>query len=450
MTEPVTERWAVGKKPGRYYLRFPLNERIQHLWLMISVFLLIATGMPVYFHTVPTAELVVRWIGGNPVRETLHRIGAILLLSLAFYHIFYIVLTYRGRERFKALLPTSKDFRDFWHMLKYYLGLSQTKPLFGRFSYIEKFEYWAVFWGIAVMGITGLTLWFPTVAMLFLPKWATDVARVIHSYEALLAFLSIILWHFYNVHLNPSVFPMSTAWIDGLISEEHMREEHPLEYAQVKDREEEWVWVLPPTVARPEVAAAPVLAEIRVVSAVASAWGGSLVGAAVLVPILPVLALCLWFINPEESGWVLALRLASFLVLPSSAIGAAISVALCLQGRSAGQSVFTTFTGLLGFYLSTLSLWVTFAAGFYVLHWFFPSMKIATGVMSVLLLVSLLLGLVGGIWAAGRGKIKSQRLFHRPEDTEPKATRQPLSTEMTRPENTPHRQEYEEDRYEKS
>ena len=94
-------------------------------------------------------------------------------------------------------------------MLKFYVGLSPNTPQFDRFNFIEKFEYLALAWGSVVMIATGLVLWFQDQAMVMLPKWTLDVAKVIHSYEALLAFLAIIIWHFYHVHLNPEVFPMS-------------------------------------------------------------------------------------------------------------------------------------------------------------------------------------------------------------------------------------------------
>ncbi len=414
----MSSQWAVSEKPGRYHQRFTLNERIQHLLLMISIFTLIATGMPVRFHNVPTAELVVQWIGGNPIRATLHRLGALLLISLAFYHLLYLLFTPRGREQFRALLPTRKDLSDLGQMLKYYLGIDRKKPPFGRFNYIEKFEYWAVVWGVAIMGLTGLMLWRPEISMLIFPKWALDVARVIHSYEALLAFISIIFWHFYNVHFNPAVFPMSTTWIDGLISEERLKEEHLLEYEQVKDREEEWVTVLPPQVVYPEGAGVVLSKRERIMPLIASAWGGILTGASALVPSLPILALCSWLLNPEDQSWSVALRLFSLLILPSCAAGVALSVVMNLRGYGVGRSVFASFTALLSFYLSALSLWLILSAGFYVLRWFFPGAKVSTSVASGLLVASLIFGLVGAFWVWGREQFRGQRGARNREGTE--------------------------------
>lgn len=414
----MRNQWTVSEKPGRYYLRFTLNERIQHLLLMISIFTLIATGMPVRYHNIPTAELVVQWIGGNPIRATLHRLGALLLLFLAFYHLLYLLFTPRGREQFRALLPVRKDLYDFGQMLKYYLGIDRNKPPFGRFSYIEKFEYWAVVWGVAIMGLTGLMLWRPEIAMLIFPKWALDVARVIHSYEALLAFISIIFWHFYNVHFNPAVFPMSTTWIDGLIPEERLKEEHLLEYQQVKDREEEWLSVLPPRGIYPEGAEALLPKRERMIRLIASAWGGILAGASALVPSLPILALCSWLLNPEDQSWSVALRLFSLLILPSSVVGVALSVVINLRGYRVGRSVFASFLALLSFYLSALSLWLILLAGFYVLRWFFPGVKFSPLFAIGLLIASLLFGLAGAFWVWGREQFRRQRRSKNREGTE--------------------------------
>jgi cytochrome b subunit of formate dehydrogenase len=123
--------------------------------------------------------------------------------------------------------------------LRYYAGVREEKPLFGRFSYIEKSEYWALVWGTVVMGITGVILWFENTSMGMLSKLGWDIARTIHFYEAILATLAIVVWHFYFVIFNPDVYPMSLAWLTGKVSEEEMHDEHPLELREIKKREYE-------------------------------------------------------------------------------------------------------------------------------------------------------------------------------------------------------------------
>ncbi len=217
----------------RCYVRMTLNQRIQHIVLMVSFFTLVATCLPLTFPDAPGSAAVVRLLGGFTTRSVIHRAAAIVLILLSVYHVFYMVFSRRGRMEIKALTPRVDDLLDAVDMIKFYLGFSNHKPLFDRYNFIEKFEYLALAWGSAIMIGSGLVLWFEEEAMRVLPKWALDVAKVVHSYEAILAFLAIIIWHFYHVHLNPEVFPMSRVWLDGKISEHDLRELHPLEYARV-------------------------------------------------------------------------------------------------------------------------------------------------------------------------------------------------------------------------
>lgn len=222
-----------GASQERHFKRMTLNQRIQHVTLMTSFFALVITGFPVTFPGSPIASTIVSLVGGFTMRSALHRLAAAVLICLSIYHTFYILLTRHGRAELRALMPKIQDGFDAFQMLKFYVGLAPTMPRFDRFNYIEKFEYLALAWGSVVMIVTGFALWFQDQAMVILPKWALDIAKVIHSYEALLAFLAIIIWHFYHVHLNPEVFPMSRVWINGEISEHEMKTLHPLEYERI-------------------------------------------------------------------------------------------------------------------------------------------------------------------------------------------------------------------------
>jgi cytochrome b subunit of formate dehydrogenase len=127
------------------------------------------------------------------------------------------------------LFPVKKDLLDVFQAVRYLTGLSKHKPQIGRFGYAEKMEYWAVVWGTMIMGATGLAIWFKIDVTQHLPRWVVTVATTIHYYEAVLACLAIIVWHFYHVIFDPEIYPLNTACLDGRISEEFQGHEHPLE-----------------------------------------------------------------------------------------------------------------------------------------------------------------------------------------------------------------------------
>lgn len=208
--------------------RFSLNWRIQHIVLLSCCVILIATGIPLKFHDQSWAIFFLKLLGGIKSAGILHRIGAVGLIGVGLYHLMYLALTRNGRWNFMQLLPGPKDLRDLFIQIQYYLGKSEKHARFGRFSYIEKFDYWAVYWGMVVMVGSGIILWFET----NFPLTFYHIAREAHSDEALLATLAIIIWHFYNVHLNPDKFPMNRVWLNGRLTKEEMIKEHPLEYEE--------------------------------------------------------------------------------------------------------------------------------------------------------------------------------------------------------------------------
>jgi formate dehydrogenase subunit gamma len=224
---------AVPPPPPREFERFSGNFRVQHMVLMVSCIILIITGLPLKFHEARVSQIFFDLIGGVRMSTLIHRIGAVGLIGVGAYHLLYLIVSREGRRNFWALLPRPKDATDLFQMLRYFLGRTEQKPRFGRFSYVEKFDYWAVYWGMVIMIGSGLLLWFLETSLRFLPKFAADIAREAHSDEGLLATLAIIIWHFYNVHLNPEHFPMNRTFWTGMISEEEMRRHHPLEYEEL-------------------------------------------------------------------------------------------------------------------------------------------------------------------------------------------------------------------------
>lgn len=219
--------------------RLTRNERIQHFFLMGSFIILVYTGFAMVFPEAWWAAPLIRWEGGFAFRGYLHRIAAGVMIGLSLYHVFYLITTKRGREHVKALIPKLKDLQDVIQMLRYYLGMVNEKPQFDRYNYIEKAEYWALIWGTVVMSVTGFILWFENISLRYFPKWITDVSTVIHLYEAVLATLAILVWHFYFQFIDPSVYPMNTTCLTGKMTEDHFREEHPLEYERMVTKEAE-------------------------------------------------------------------------------------------------------------------------------------------------------------------------------------------------------------------
>ena len=223
----------------RLYLRMTVNERIQHVSLLVSFFVLVFTGFMLRF---PDAwwVVLVRSLSDSvfDARGIIHRVAGVVMIAASVYHVWYLAFTARGRRLFLDLLPRLSDLTDAIGVLKYNFGLSKIKPKFDRFSYIEKSEYWALVWGNIVMGATGFIMWFDNYFMGILTKLGWDVARTVHYYEAWLAFLAILVWHIYFVIFNPDAYPMNLAWLKGTLSEEEMADEHALELERIKATEE--------------------------------------------------------------------------------------------------------------------------------------------------------------------------------------------------------------------
>ena len=221
---------------GETLLRFNRNFRFQHMVMFTSVIILIFSGMPLKFPNFVLSRFVIGFLGGIQNSTIVHRIGAGMLIYFMIHHLLYTILTRDGRRDFMLLLPKPGDAKDIVHNIRHFLGKVPDKPRFGRFSYIEKFDYWAVYWGCVIMIGSGLFLWFETDVMQFLPKYAVDMAHEMHSDEALLATLAIVIWHFYNVHFNPDRFPGTLLWWHGQLTEHEMKEEHPLELEEILAR----------------------------------------------------------------------------------------------------------------------------------------------------------------------------------------------------------------------
>jgi formate dehydrogenase subunit gamma len=217
--------------------RLTLFQRAQHLTMVISFTLLAVTGLPMRFPDTPWLASVYGVFGGLARARWVHRGAAVLMIAIGVVHLCYLVaLLIRSRFEFRVawpMLPAWKDARDWWETSLYYFGFRRTLPKYDRFSFREKFDYFAVFWGLPVMMCSGLVLWFPVFFGNMLPDLAIPIAYIAHSDEAILAVSAIVVWHFYNVHYSPDKFPMSWVWLTGRISEHDIQREHPLEYERL-------------------------------------------------------------------------------------------------------------------------------------------------------------------------------------------------------------------------
>lgn len=219
---------AAKRSPDRVVPRMEKSERVQHFILLSSFILLALTGFALKF---PDSWLALLFGADEGIRRWLHRIAGVLLLGLGLYHIFYVMLTARGRRLVRDLAPARQDLKQLAGNAQFLVGRAGKPPKFARFGYIEKVEYWAVVWGTIIMGVTGLMIWLKMPVTQWLPRWAIEVATTVHYYEAILACLSIVVWHFYHVILAPGTYPMNWAWWDGKVTREWYEEEHGLDTA---------------------------------------------------------------------------------------------------------------------------------------------------------------------------------------------------------------------------
>lgn len=213
--------------------RWNIHQRVQHFLLMGSVATLCLTGFPIKYANAMWSGWVIRAIGGFQNLLLVHKAAAVILGATGVYHLGYLIAA-GLRYGFKpTCLFNFRDLKDALQHYGYLLGLAKDPPRYGRYSYIEKFEYFAVLWGMVVMGGSGLVLWFPQVAARWLPRWAIDAIRVVHSNEAFLAILALVFGHFFMVHLKPEVFPTNPSWFTGRIPLHLLAEEHPLELEEL-------------------------------------------------------------------------------------------------------------------------------------------------------------------------------------------------------------------------
>lgn len=209
--------------------------RVTHGMVMVSFILLVITGFALKFPEAGWVKLL-GMNGFGVIRSWVHRIAAVMIMAATAFHLIHLALVKHDRVILLELLPGWQDAKDIVNSIRYNLGLTDKRPAFGMFSYAEKMEYWAFMWGTVVMAVSGLLLWAQTWSLRHFPTWVLDAATAAHWYEAILATLSILVWHWYLVIFDPDVYPMDLAWLTGNASADHMRETRPEYYRKALEK----------------------------------------------------------------------------------------------------------------------------------------------------------------------------------------------------------------------
>lgn len=227
---PLSSQAGVGS-----VVRFDIHQRLQHILLMVAFIVLAFTGLAQKFYRFPPSESFMQFLGGMEAVRLIHRGAAFLLVANVFYHAWHMstgLLRSTG-EKWQDILPNLQDAKDFFQTMAYYLGIRSRPVLYGRFSYMQKFDYWAVFWGMGVMGISGMVLMFPGLFAWMGGTSLVAASLAAHSDEAVLAVGWIAIVHMFHAHINPRVFPFNATIFTGRIPVRLLLQEHALEYRRL-------------------------------------------------------------------------------------------------------------------------------------------------------------------------------------------------------------------------
>ena len=225
------------KERASYLVRFTAAQRVEHFITMIDFVGLVATGLPQKFYTARWAQWFITLMGGIDTVRWMHRFFGVVLIVAVIWHGIGALRAILSRKVGFTMAVNKRDFSDAVQTLRYYLGLEDHPAAFDRYDYKQKWEYWSLMIGNVIMILSGLTLMYPAVVARFGPGEIIPAAKVAHSNEGLMAFLVITIWHVFNAHLHPDVFPFDASIFTGSISRERMAHEHPRELARLEGRE---------------------------------------------------------------------------------------------------------------------------------------------------------------------------------------------------------------------
>jgi cytochrome b subunit of formate dehydrogenase len=219
------------------FWRFNVYHRIVHLLVLVSFFGSTISGMPLKYPNAGWSRFLTTIQGGVVGMAVIHRISAVIIAVYCVMHLAFIVHYVLARKKKPwgpdTPVPSPKDVKDIWHNFLYFLGQG-SRPVFDRFTYFEKFDYLAVFWGVPIIGLSGLVLWFPTFFARFLPGIAINIAHIMHSDEALLAVGFIYVVHLFNTHIQFAKFPLNRVMFTGKVTADEIRHERPLEWERMQ------------------------------------------------------------------------------------------------------------------------------------------------------------------------------------------------------------------------
>jgi cytochrome b subunit of formate dehydrogenase len=224
----------------REFVRFTTTHRALHACMVVSFITLALTGLSLKFSYTGWAAMLSRLLGGFETAGFIHRCAALLMFGAFITHLVDLQKLRKAQKKSwiqmifspESMLPNGNDLRELIATMKWFLGLGP-RPQYGRWTYWEKFDYFAVFWGVFIIGSTGLTLWFPILFTRIIPGSFINVATVIHSDEALLATGFIFTVHFFNTHLRPEKFPMDTTIFTGRMTIAELKRDKPREYEEL-------------------------------------------------------------------------------------------------------------------------------------------------------------------------------------------------------------------------
>ena len=222
-----------------HFRRFSWQWRMNHWFLALSVMTLVFSGMAVMYADTPWSADAVAMVGGLEAMNLVHRIAAVIFLAAIIGHAIAVLVKIKRDPTFdwfgpSSLLPRKRDWHDMVGQFKWFFGKGEA-PQFDRWTYWEKFDYWAVYWGALVIGISGILLWFSDTVGNILPGWVLNMAMIAHGVEAFLAVMTLFTVHFFNNHLRPSKFPLDTVMFTGSWDLEEFIEERPEEYRRLKE-----------------------------------------------------------------------------------------------------------------------------------------------------------------------------------------------------------------------